>query len=116
MGQTTPKRVILRCREQFFKDQKIMVDAFFESQNLPNLEGHGVHICSEPSSTRLYLVLDLHCEEVPNVDLSELELQVFKVSRNTTFTFEDLGEGARKRAYQRSLKLDWGANQSNQTN
>lgn len=60
-----------------------MVEAFFESQNLPNLEDYGIHICADPSSlTHLYLVLDLYCKEIPNVDLSKLEPQVFKVSRN----------------------------------
>jgi hypothetical protein len=85
IGQPTPKRIVLRCREQYFQDQRAMVEAFFKSQNLSNLEDYGIHICGEPSSpTILYLVLDLHCKEIPNVNLSKLELQVFKVSRNNT--------------------------------
>ncbi|KAF2245069.1 hypothetical protein BU26DRAFT_490182 [Trematosphaeria pertusa] len=115
MSHITPKRVVLRCREQYLREQGMMVEAFFESQNLLNLEDYGVHICGEPSSpTILYLVLDLYCKEIPSVDLREVELQVFKVSKNNTFTFKDLGEDASKMAYQRSLTLDWGANQSNQ--
>ncbi|KAF2804379.1 uncharacterized protein BDZ99DRAFT_467436 [Mytilinidion resinicola] len=110
-----PKRVVLRCREQYFQDQGAMVTAFFDSQNLKPPEDYYTHICFEPSSpSNLYLVLDLHCKETPGVDLSELELQVFKVSRRDAFIFENLGEAARKLARQRSLSLRWGTNQSNQ--
>lgn len=62
-----------------------MVETFLESQNLLDIEDYGIHICGDPSSpTTLYLVLDLYCREVPIVDLSNLELQVFKVSKNNT--------------------------------
>jgi hypothetical protein len=62
-----------------------MLEAFFQSQNLIGLEDYGIHILAEPSSpTTLYLVLDLYCKEIPKVNLSELELQVFKVRRNNT--------------------------------
>jgi hypothetical protein len=58
-----------------------MVTAFFDSQDLKTLEDYYIHIYSEPCSLSLYIVLDLHCKETPSVDLSELELQVYKVSR-----------------------------------
>jgi hypothetical protein len=62
-----------------------MVETFLKSQNLLDITDYGIHICGDPSSpTTLYLVLDLHCKEVPTVDLSDLELQVFKVSKNNT--------------------------------
>jgi hypothetical protein len=84
-NQIDPKRIILRCREQYFQEQGKMIQAFFESQDLLNLEDYGVHICGEPSSpTIYYLVLDLHCGKIPSVNLSELEIQVFKVSKNNT--------------------------------
>lgn len=117
MSHITPRRVVLRCREQYFREQGVVVQAFFQSQNLLDSEDYGIHICEDPSSaSALYLVLDLHCKEIPSVDLSKLSLEVFKVSKNKTFTFKDLGENASKLAYQRSLKLEWGANQSNRRN
>jgi hypothetical protein len=61
-----------------------MVETFLKSQNLLDTTDYGIHICADPSSTALYLVLDLHCKEVPSVELSDLELQVFKVSKNNT--------------------------------
>ena len=121
--------MVLQCHEQYFQDQGAMITAFFKSQGLQNLEDYSTHICSE--SSKLYLVLDLHCKEIPDVDLSELELQIFKVSRNNTLcvvstnyydltklaissTFRHLGEAACKQAHIRSLTLVWGTNQSNQ--
>ncbi|KAF1960172.1 hypothetical protein CC80DRAFT_489386 [Byssothecium circinans] len=79
MSKHTPKRIVLRCREQYFQDQRAMLEAFFQSQDLFELDDYGVHICGEPSSpATLYLVLDLHC----GVNLCEVELQVFKVRKN----------------------------------
>jgi hypothetical protein len=60
-----------------------MAEAFFESQNLPDFKDYDIHICLDPVSlTRIYLILDLHCKETPSVDLSKLEIQVYKVSKN----------------------------------
>ena len=124
--------MVLKCREQYFQDQREMVTAFFDSQGLKTLEDYYIHICSEPSSpSSLFLVLDLHCKEVPDVEVSKLELRMFKVSRNSTLCvvstnyyniaklalssiFRGLGEAASKQAQPRSLTLGWGTNQSNQ--
>jgi hypothetical protein len=113
MSQVTPVRMVLRYREQPFQDLGAMIKAFFDWRDLQPLEDYCTHICSDPPSSKLYLVLDLHCKTCPDVDLSKLELQVFKVSRNNTLyvastnyynltesalssTFQDLGEVARK--------------------
>jgi hypothetical protein len=92
MDQATPKRVVLRCPERYFRNQAAMVIDFFKWQDLQNEEDYFTHICYEPSSpSKLFLVLDLHCNRVPNVDLSSLEHQIFQVSKTDTlyviFTF-----------------------------
>jgi hypothetical protein len=83
MSQATPKRVVLKCRDEYLQNPGAViavVAAFFDSQDLQTPEDHYTHICRELSSpSSLYVVLDLHCKEIPNVDLSELELQVFKI-------------------------------------
>ncbi|KAG9231102.1 hypothetical protein BJ875DRAFT_383699, partial [Amylocarpus encephaloides] len=56
--------------------------------------------------SQLYLVLDFYCKTYPNVDLNKIVLKVFKVSGSDSLC--DLGEVARKQAYQRSVSLDWG--------
>jgi hypothetical protein len=133
-GQVTPARMILRYREQPFQNLNAMIQAFFDWQGLQPLEDYCTHICSDPPSSKLYLVLDLHCKTYPIVDLTNLKLNVFKVSTNASCvaslnyydltksalssSFQDLGEVASKQALPRSLTLGWGIsiNQSNQMN
>ncbi|KAH9874783.1 hypothetical protein IAQ61_003973, partial [Plenodomus lingam] len=74
MSDITPRRVVLQCREQYFREQRTM--------------DYGIHICGEPSSRALYLVLNLYCKEVPSVNL------------------DYLGENASKEALKRSLTLN----------
>ncbi|OJD18341.1 hypothetical protein AJ78_01654 [Emergomyces pasteurianus Ep9510] len=117
MSQATPVRIILGYREQPFQKPSAIINSF-TWRDIQPLDDYYTHICSNPSSTRLYLVLDLYCKTHPNVDLNELDLEVFKVfSGIDLFTFKDLGEIARKQASQRSASLDWGKDkQSSQRN
>jgi len=108
MSQVTPVRIVLQYREQPFQTPRAIIKAFFEWQNLQPLEDYYTHICSNPPSSKLYVVLDLYCKTCPVVDLSKLKLEIFKVSGNNTFTFQDLGDVARHQVYQRSVTLDWG--------
>ena len=85
MSEATPKRVILRCPGEYFREQEAMVTAFFASQDLQTPVNYFPHILNDPSShSKLYLVLDLYHKEIPSVNLNELELQVFKVSKIKT--------------------------------
>ncbi|CAG8953811.1 hypothetical protein HYFRA_00006703 [Hymenoscyphus fraxineus] len=117
MSPPTPVRIILRYREQPFQNLNTIINAFFKWRNIQPLEDYCTHICSNLHSSLLYLVLDIHCKTCSNVNLNKLDLEVFKVSGIDPFTFQDLGEVARKKAYQRSVSLEWGGdNQSSQTN
>ncbi|KAH8811717.1 hypothetical protein F5884DRAFT_855055 [Xylogone sp. PMI_703] len=116
MSQITPKRIILKCREQYLQDQSEMVTAFFCSLSLETPTDYYLHICYDLSSpSSLFLVFDLFCKQVPDVDVGKLEPRVFKVKRNSTFVFHDLGDVASKQAQPRSLALPWGTDTSNQT-
>ncbi|EER44047.1 predicted protein [Histoplasma capsulatum var. duboisii H88] len=108
MSQTTPVRIILGYCEQPFLKPSAIINSFFTWRDIQPLDDYYTHICSNPLSTRLYLVLDLYCKTNPNVDLNELDLEVFKVSGIDSFTFKDLGEIARKHVSQQSASLDWG--------
>ncbi|TVY36797.1 hypothetical protein LCER1_G009345 [Lachnellula cervina] len=113
MSQATPVRIILQYRDQPFQNLEAIINAFFKWRDTQPPEDYCTHICSNPPSSRLYLVLDLHCKTYPNIDLNKLNLEVFKVSGINSFTFQDLGEVARKEIYQRSVSLEWGeGNQS----
>jgi len=73
-------RIILRYREQPFQNLKAIISAFFKWRDIQPLEDYYTHICSNPPSSSLYLVLDLYYKTYPNVDLNKLDLEVFKVS------------------------------------
>ncbi|PYI26048.1 hypothetical protein BP00DRAFT_408133 [Aspergillus indologenus CBS 114.80] len=117
MSQATPVRIVLPYREQPFQKPTAIINAFFAWRGIQPREDYCTHIHSDPRSSRLYLVLDLHCKTHPNVDLKKLDLEIFKVSGIDSFTFQDLGEVARKQVHQRSASLDWGeGNHSSQRN
>ncbi|KAF2429695.1 hypothetical protein EJ08DRAFT_650152 [Tothia fuscella] len=61
-----------------------MVTAFFNSQGLEvPVDDLYKHVLFEPSSpSSLVFVLDLYCNTIPDVDLSKLDLHIFKVSKN----------------------------------
>ncbi|KAF2789315.1 hypothetical protein K505DRAFT_328316 [Melanomma pulvis-pyrius CBS 109.77] len=114
-----PKRVVLKCREQYVQDNQAVIKDFFDSQDLgsyeelTSLNNLFVHfVFDERSPSGLFLVLDVHCKKFPDVDPSTLELQVFKVSKPNSFTFRDLGEAACKQAQPRSIEIGWGTNKS----
>ncbi|EEH02557.1 predicted protein [Histoplasma capsulatum G186AR] len=114
MSQATPVRIILGYREQPFQKPSTIINSFFTWRDIQPLDDYYTHICSNSPSTRLYLVLDLYCKTHPNVDLNELDLEVFKVSGIDSL---DLGEIARKQVSQRSASLNWGEDkQSSQRN
>ena len=84
MSEATPGRVILKCPQQYFRDQTAMITAFFDSQGLGS-SNYFSHILYDPSSpSKLFLVLDLHYKEIPDANLNKLELQVLKVTRGKT--------------------------------
>jgi hypothetical protein len=88
MSEVTPKRIILKCPQQYFQDQEAMVTAFFHSQGLKTPDDYFSHILYDSSTpSKLYLVLDLHYKEIPNVNPNELELQVFKVLRRKALLY-----------------------------
>ncbi|KKZ61924.1 hypothetical protein EMCG_00486 [[Emmonsia] crescens] len=115
MTQVAPKRIVLKCHDRHWKTQNEMLKAFFNSQGL-ELElldkDLYIHILFEPSSpSHLFFVLDLHCKTIPDINLSQLELQIFRVSKHEPFTFTDLGDVGRKQAQPRSLDTRWGTDE-----
>ena len=83
MSQITAKRIVLRLHERYSREKNSIETAFFESQGLDPMEDYFTHICADYySPSKLYFVLDLNCKAIPNVDPSEISLQVFKVSKD----------------------------------
>ncbi|KIW00322.1 uncharacterized protein PV09_08035 [Verruconis gallopava] len=118
MAQNVPKRIVLKCPERHGNIQYEMITAFFKAHAIQFPEDDVyTHILFEPSSpSSLFFVLDIHCKTIPHVNLSQLELQIFQVSKNKPFEFRDLGESGREQARPRSLTTAWGTDKRvNQT-
>src|SRR4051794_38120586 len=79
MSQATPMRIILQYRERPFQKLKAIINAFLEWRDIQHTEDYYTHICYNPPSSQLYLVLDLYYKTYPNVDLNKIDLEVFKV-------------------------------------
>lgn len=85
MTEPVPRRIVLKCSSRHAKVENEMIKAFFNSQNL-DLEileerDHYVHVLFEPRLSSRFVVLDLHCKTVPDIDLNKLPLQIFQVSK-----------------------------------
>ena len=80
MSQATPVRIILRYRERPFQNLRAIINAFLEWRDIQPVEDYYTHICCNPPSSKIFLVLDIYCKTYPNVDLNKIELEVFKVS------------------------------------
>lgn len=83
MTLVVPRRIVLKSPERHWNVQNDMVTAFFHSQGLESpIDDLYIHILFEPSSpSNLFFVLDLYCKSNPDVDLSKVDLQIFKVSK-----------------------------------
>ncbi|KAG5928442.1 hypothetical protein E4U42_000646 [Claviceps africana] len=109
MSRITPQRIVLKCNEQYNQDFDIIVQHFLRSQNLPSDDYVLHHLFDYVSPYVMYLVLDVHCRAVSDVNLDELELKVFKVSKpRSCYIFRDMGERAIRKARPQSLELKWG--------
>lgn len=59
-----------------------MMKTCLTSQNLATLEDYSTTTCDDLTShSSLFLVLNLHCREIPNVNLSLVDIQAFKVAK-----------------------------------
>lgn len=77
--QVTPVRIVLQYREQPFQSTKVIVQAFFEWRGVQLPADYYTHICCNPPSSKLYIVVDLYHKTCPDVDLRTLKLEIFKV-------------------------------------
>ena len=82
MSQAAPVRIVLQFRERPFQNLKAITSVFFAWREIQPLDNYYLHICCNPPSSKLYLVLDLYYKAYPNVDLDKLDLELFKVIGN----------------------------------
>jgi len=84
MNEVAPVRMVLQYRERPFQRIPDIIQAFFEWRGIQPTGDYFLHICFNSPSTKVYLVLDVYFKTCPDVDLSHLKLEAFRVLRNNT--------------------------------
>ena len=80
--QFVPKRIILRFDERYVQEESIIISNFYNTFEMtPDKDLH-VHLLAANNSSKMYIILDLHCKTFPSVDLHDIVYEVFKVKKS----------------------------------
>lgn len=81
MQRTIPKRIVLRFDVNYELEEAAMIETFFALFGPKPADDFYSHLCPPNVSSKMHIVLDLHCKTVPIVDLHAIEHAVFKVKK-----------------------------------
>lgn len=74
-----PRRIVLRVDEQYERQHAEIVKTFFTSYDYePDFYEH---LCPPNRSTKMHIVLDLHCKPGSSVDIQSIPYEVFRVKK-----------------------------------
>lgn len=124
MQHTIPRRIVLRFNVDYELEEAAIIERFFALFGPKPADDFYSHLIAPNESSKMHIVLDVHCKTIPTVDLSALEYEVFKVkkkdelyvvlSRKDIVTnhrvsyFEQLTKTACEYARSRCNALSWG--------
>lgn len=81
MQRTIPKRIVLCFDVKYELEEAAMIETFFTLFGPKPADDFYSHLCAPNLSSKMHIVLDLHCKTVPTVDLHAIEHEVFKVKK-----------------------------------
>lgn len=88
MTTATPKRIVLRVHEQYTQEWVTIVKQFFDFDKSQSTDDYYPHLCPADLSSKMHIVLDLHCKQFPSTDVDQLPYEVFKVKKpNDLYAF-----------------------------
>ena len=79
-----PKRVVLSFLVEYELEEWAILQAYFATfgpKPVDDFDDFFSHLVPANESSKMHIVLDLHCKSVPIVDLQAIEYQVFKVKK-----------------------------------
>ena len=77
-----PHRVVLWIRSDNLWDERQIIQDYFKQHDIAPHEDYFSHVKpSNSSSKRAYIVLDVHCKAVPDVDVYKVEHKVYRVRK-----------------------------------
>lgn len=82
MQRAGPKRVVLRFSVNYELQTDDIVERYFACSGLTTAtEDFYCHLMAPNESSSMHIVLDLHCNAAPVVDLGTVPYEVFKVKK-----------------------------------
>ena len=123
MPHKIPRRIVLRFNVDYELEEAAIIETFFTEFGPKPAGDFYSHLMAPNESSRMYIILDVHCNTVPTVKLSEISYEAFKVKRNDKLYvgpfckkaslivvshFSQLGEDACEYARSQCGNLPWG--------
>ncbi|KAF2438704.1 hypothetical protein P171DRAFT_423034 [Karstenula rhodostoma CBS 690.94] len=112
---SNPKRVVLRFSVQYEREEAAINEQFFalHGPEPPNKDFFS-HLMAPNESSKMHIVLDIHCNSHPTIDNSMIAYEVYKVKKNGNFKFEKLDAVACQYARKRCelIRIKWGTSRS----
>lgn len=81
MALDIPKRIVLRFDQEYELDWEAIIQTSFATFGSNQSSDFYPHLMAPNMSTKMHIVLDLHCKTVSSVDSSAIEYEVFKVEK-----------------------------------
>jgi hypothetical protein len=78
-GSTTPKRVVLRFPVRYELEECAINESFFAQISDKPKNDYYSHLMAANNSSKMHIVLDLHCNTNPTIDNREISYEVYKV-------------------------------------
>lgn len=108
-----PKRVVLRFHVQHELEEAAINERFFALYGPePPKNDFYSHLMAPNESSKMHIVLDIHCKSHPTIDNSKIAYEVFKVEKKDEFEFKKLNSAACKFARARCERIKWGTDRS----
>ncbi|KAF2180751.1 hypothetical protein K469DRAFT_672170 [Zopfia rhizophila CBS 207.26] len=104
----TPKRIVLRFDVEYELEEAAINERFFALFSPKPVHDFYSHLIPPNESSKMHIVLDLHCKINPVVNIHAIAYEVFKVEKSDEFDFEKLNSAACEVARLRCNALSWG--------
>lgn len=80
-GNTTPKRVVLRFKVLYELEESAITERFFTRIGYKPENDYYSHLIPPDNSSKMHIVLDLHCNTNPTIGNGQIPYEVYSVSR-----------------------------------
>lgn len=80
-GSNTPKRVVLRFKDTYELEECAITENFFTRFSYQPGNDYYSHLMAANDSSKMHIVLDLHCKTHSTIDNRKIPYEVYSVSK-----------------------------------